>query len=110
MKPGALYEWDVKPWFPRPDILKVVLEEFRCDITELRSKSRLLILVDARTIYCHLVKKYSTATTIILGSELDRDHTAISHFWGRMEDRIYSKDPLIERLKTIENKLLTKQL
>lgn len=110
MKPGARYEW-VRPRVAdqpfRNEIREKVCYEFECSLEEFLSKSRKRKIVDARGVYCHLVRKHTNDTLMRIAIEIGwRDHASVINLIKRTEDLIYVKDPIADVVQKIESEIL----
>lgn len=88
-------------------ILKEIIEkEFDTPWHNIIKHDRKRTLVDARHVYMYFAKKWLHQSLSKTGYDLGhRDHTSVVHGLQKMKDMIDIKDPIIERIERIQQKL-----
>lgn len=81
------------------EIKKVTCEELKINPNAFSSKSRKRELVDARKIYCKIVRENLKGTSIAIGESINKDHSSVLHL-------VKSCNELIEIDKRFRGKYL----
>lgn len=102
---NGIYAWDLPEQNIHEKVMAEVCIEFECSQEDLRGPSKLSELVNARRVFCYLMRRKSGYTLKRLGSIIQRDHSVVAHHAMRMDDFLFTKDPLVARLQRIETKL-----
>ncbi|MFN5170010.1 MAG: helix-turn-helix domain-containing protein [Cyclobacteriaceae bacterium] len=120
MKPQ--YTWDVpkRTYFfdvavtgqqqTRNSVMEAVCEEMNVTAEELRGSQRKRAMVDARSVYSYLLRKYLNDTYHHIGMELNRDYTTVINLHMRAESLISINDRSIRYIiNKLEQKLFNHQ-
>ena len=65
------------------DIANLVIKNYGLDI---RTKSRGSEMTKARLLYAKLARTYTSCSTAVIGSEIDRDHTTVLHYYKNINN------------------------
>ena len=106
-----VYQWVASEKVTRRHkILQAICEEFECTEREVKSRRKVQHLVDARTVYCYIMRIKLFETFKRIAIDIRRDHTVVMWNVRRMEDIILNKDWLYQKYKRIIKELFTKQI
>ena len=107
---------DINPKKPTPrktvtmeSIANVVATYFKVPLADLKSKSRLKQIVEARQIAIYLSKKKLTSSTLNdIAQFYKKDHTSIIHSIKQVSKKVQSNSTMIANMKAIEKKFSKK--
>jgi chromosomal replication initiation ATPase DnaA len=99
--------------FREPTLIKKAIKTVM-GISELQleSKSRKREIVEARQIYCYLMRKHTDLSLKAIGATIGgRDHSTVIHSLDALEDRIFAEEALNNKqvilvIEQIENQLI----
>lgn len=89
---------------------ELVSQEFNTTWEEIQSDKTSRVLVDARSVYCHLAAKYLNASQYESAKVLKRHRTSVLYLLKRLQNFLDVKDPIVRKIESIETiflKLIT---
>lgn len=88
--------------FELSDIERIVTECLNMEPNCLKNKSRTRDIVDARTIYTHIARKYNF-TVKTVGAHINRDHTTAIHHTKKAENLLTVDEIFAEKYNKVLN-------
>jgi chromosomal replication initiator protein len=90
----------------KEDVLEIIAEEVGVPMTQIIKRSRRRELVNARFIYCAILKDHFGYTLERIGDEIDgRDHTSIRHAIIEYRNRLYQEETFKNIVNNIYNRI-----
>ena len=84
-------------------VLEAIKEVFDITYQELQSKYRFGPIVEARHIYCFLMRKYLKWSFKSIGESINRDHTTVMHSIRTCEDLCFAEPEYKKTLNHLQN-------
>lgn len=108
----AIYKWDFPEKEPfRQQLVKAICEEFAIQPEDLTGTRSFHHLVDARSVYAYLCREHLRDTYMRIGIDLgNRSHATVINLLQRLKDLIYVKDKVANKLRAVEQKILTQSI
>jgi chromosomal replication initiator protein len=90
----------------KEDVLEIIAEEAGVSMTQIVKRSRRREIVNARFIFCAILKDHFGYTLERIGEEIDgRDHTSIRHAIIEYRNRVYQEDTFKSLVYNIYNRI-----
>jgi chromosomal replication initiator protein len=88
------------------DIMRLVSDEFRIRITDLKAKSRTQPLVTARQLAMYFIKKYLDKSLVQIGRDFGgKDHTTVINALRRVEDQLATNADFKKKFNDLEYRI-----
>lgn len=90
----------------KEDVLEIIAEEVGVSMSQIIKRSRRREVVNARFIFCAILKDHFGYTLERIGEEIDgRDHTSIRHAIIEYRNRVYQEDVFRNLVYNIYNRI-----
>lgn len=90
----------------KEDVLEIIAEEVGVPMSQIIKRSRRREVVNARFIFCAILKDHFGYTLERIGEEIDgRDHTSIRHAIIEYRNRVYQEDVFRNLVYNIYNRI-----
>jgi len=89
----------------KEEILEIISEECDVSLSEIISRCRKKEVVNARFIFCAVMKKHFTYSLTRIGNIVGRDHTTVIHAIGEFNNRYENEDYFKSTVNKIYNKI-----
>lgn len=95
----GIYNWDLHSY---PKLMELICAEFEVTEEQMKGKSKIQQLVDARMAFVSIARFQFKNTTSAIGAKINRDHSTVLNLINRMADKEFTKDPVVQKIKKIE--------
>jgi len=89
----------------KEEILEIISEECDVSLSEIISRCRKKEVVNARFIFCAVMKKHFTYSLTRIGNIVGRDHTTVIHALTEFKNRYKNEDYFKSTVNKIYNKI-----
>lgn len=90
----------------KEDVLEIISQEVGVTMTQIVKRTRTKEVVDARFIFCAILKDHFGYTLQRIGDEMDgRDHTSIRHAIIEYRNRVYQEERFRNLVNNIYNRI-----
>lgn len=90
----------------KEDVLEIISEEVGVSMSQIIKRSRRREVVNARFIFCAILKDHFGYTLERIGEEIDgRDHTSIRHAIIEYRNRVYQEETFRNLVNNIYNRI-----
>jgi chromosomal replication initiator protein len=90
----------------KEDLLQIIAEEGGVRMSDIVKRSRKREIVNARFIYCAILKDHFNYTLVRIGDEIDgRDHTSVRHAITEFRNRLYTEDNFKSLVQNIYSRI-----
>jgi len=90
----------------KEDLLQIIAEEGGVRISDIVKRSRKREIVNARFIFCAILKDHFGYTLVRIGNEIDgRDHTSVRHAITEFRNRLYTEENFKSLVQNIYNRI-----
>ena len=90
----------------KENLLQIIAEEGGVRMSDIVKRSRKREIVNARFIYCAILKDHFNYTLVRIGDEIDgRDHTSVRHAITEFRNRLYTEDDFKSLVQNIYSRI-----
>lgn len=89
----------------KEEILQIISEECNVLLSEITNRCRKKEVVNARFIFCAIMRKHFTYSLIRIGGIVDRDHSSVLHAIGEFENRYINEEHFKFKVDNIFSKI-----
>lgn len=89
----------------KEEILEIISQECDVPLSEITNRCRKKEVVNARFIFCAVMKKHFTYSLTRIGSIVDRDHTTVIHAICEFDNRYKNEDNFKSMVNNIYSKI-----
>lgn len=108
------YRWEVKPKQAKGDdryeLKKLICLHFGIEMSQLNGGRGKRHIVDAKRVFSYLCRKHWKDTYQRIGNELGIAHNDVMYAIEKMDDFIFTKDPVVAKMQQIEQEFFKPNL
>lgn len=89
-------------------IVREVASYYNVEVSEIKSKKRTKVIIDARNVAIYIARKITQYSTTEIGNYFDRDHSTITHSIDKVEKEVKINADLSSSIESIEQTIRKK--